>query len=86
MRPGRWGSLSEVVASIPDGAWLATGGFMLGRAPMALVLELIAQGRKDLKLISLPNPLPVTPLPDARTVSAIRAIDSRGLRDQLVGA
>jgi glutaconate CoA-transferase, subunit A len=58
MRPGRWGSLSEVVASIPDGAWLATGGFMLGRAPMALVLELIAQGRKDLKLISLPNPLP----------------------------
>jgi len=31
MRPGRWGSLAEVVASIPDGAWLATGGFMLGR-------------------------------------------------------
>ncbi|HYO56846.1 CoA transferase subunit A [Archangium sp.] len=58
MRSGRWGSLSEVVASIPDGAWLATGGFMLGRAPMALVLELIAQGREDLKLISLPNPLP----------------------------
>jgi glutaconate CoA-transferase subunit A len=58
MKPGRWGSLSELVASIPDGAWLATGGFMLGRAPMALVLELIAQGRKDLKLISLPNPLP----------------------------
>jgi glutaconate CoA-transferase subunit A len=58
MKPGRWGSLSEVVASIPDGAWLATGGFMLGRAPMAMVLELIAQGRKDLKLISLPNPLP----------------------------
>ncbi|MCY1075607.1 CoA transferase subunit A [Archangium lansingense] len=58
MKPGRWGSLSEVVASIPDGSWLATGGFMLGRAPMAMVLELIAQGRKDLKLISLPNPLP----------------------------
>jgi len=54
----RWRPLAEAVASIPDGAWLATGGFMLGRAPMALVLELIAQGRKDLKLISLPNPLP----------------------------
>ena len=45
-------------ASIPDGAWVATGGFMLGRAPMALVLELIAPGRRGLKLISLPNPLP----------------------------
>ncbi|WNG39060.1 CoA transferase subunit A [Archangium violaceum] len=58
MKPGRWGSVTELVASIPDGASLATGGFMLGRAPMALVLELIAQGRKGLHLISLPNPLP----------------------------
>ncbi len=30
--------------------------------------------------------LPVTPLPDARTLAAIRSIDSRGYRDQLVGA
>ncbi len=58
MRPGRWRALDEAVASIPDGAWLATGGFMLGRAPMALVLELIAQERRGLQLISLPNPLP----------------------------
>ncbi|HSP80564.1 MAG TPA: CoA-transferase, partial [Myxococcaceae bacterium] len=58
MSPGRWRSLTEVVASIPDGAWLATGGFMLGRAPMALVLELISQGKRNLKLLSLPNPLP----------------------------
>ncbi|MCI0569217.1 MAG: malonate decarboxylase subunit alpha [Myxococcaceae bacterium] len=54
----RFGSLRDVVATIPDGAWLATGGFMLGRAPVALVLELIAQGRRGLKLVSLPNPLP----------------------------
>lgn len=46
------------MASIPDGASLATGGFMLGRAPMALVMELIAQGKRRLGLISLPNPLP----------------------------
>jgi glutaconate CoA-transferase subunit A len=58
MKPGRWRALDEAVGSIPDGAWLATGGFMLGRAPMALVLELIAQGRRGLQLISLPNPLP----------------------------
>ena len=58
MRAGRWGSVTELVASIADGAWLAPGGFMLGRAPMALVLELVAQRRRDLKVISLPNPLP----------------------------
>lgn len=58
MKSSRWTSLAELGASVPDGAWVATGGFMLGRAPMALVLELIAQGRKGLQLISLPNPLP----------------------------
>ncbi len=58
MKTARWCSLEEAVASIPDGASLATGGFMLGRAPMALVLELIAQGKRGLGLISLPNPLP----------------------------
>lgn len=58
MKTARWCSLEEAVASIPDGASLATGGFMLGRAPMALVMELIAQGKRRLGLISLPNPLP----------------------------
>ncbi|MBJ6762546.1 CoA transferase subunit A [Myxococcaceae bacterium JPH2] len=58
MKSPRWCTLTEAVASIPDGASLATGGFMLGRAPMALVMELIAQGKRGLSLISLPNPLP----------------------------
>ncbi|MBZ4331852.1 CoA-transferase [Corallococcus sp. AS-1-12] len=58
MNRARWSSLSEAVASIPDGASLAAGGFMLGRAPMALVLELVAQEKRGLQLISLPNPLP----------------------------
>jgi glutaconate CoA-transferase subunit A len=58
VKTARWCSLEEAVASIPDGASLATGGFMLGRAPMALVMELIAQGKRRLGLISLPNPLP----------------------------
>jgi glutaconate CoA-transferase subunit B len=32
------------------------------------------------------EPLPTTPLPDAATLTAIRATDPRNLRDQLVGA
>lgn len=53
-----WCSVDEAAASIPDGAWLAPGGFMLGRAPMALVFALIRAGRRELRVISLPNPLP----------------------------
>jgi glutaconate CoA-transferase subunit A len=53
-----WGSLDDLARSVPDGAWLAPGGFMLGRAPMALIFALIRAGRKDLRMISLPNPLP----------------------------
>src|SRR4051794_27657560 len=53
-----WCSLDEAAAAIPDGAWLAPGGFMLGRAPMALVFALIRAGRRGLRLLSLPNPLP----------------------------
>lgn len=55
---GKWTSLDAAVAAVPDGAWLAPGGFMLGRAPMALVFALIRAGRRDLRVISLPNPLP----------------------------
>ena len=53
-----WCSVDDAVASIPDGAWLAPGGFMLGRAPMALVFALIRQGKRELRVVSLPNPLP----------------------------
>ena len=54
----RWRSLADAVAGVPDGAWIAPGGFMLGRAPIALVLELIRARKRDLRVISLPNPLP----------------------------
>ena len=54
----RWTTVEELAASIPDGAWIAPGGFMLGRAPMAIVLELVRQKKRDLRVVSLPNPLP----------------------------
>jgi glutaconate CoA-transferase subunit B len=36
--------------------------------------------------LSVEEPLPITLLPDASTLAAIRAMDPRNLRDQLVGA
>jgi glutaconate CoA-transferase subunit A len=54
----RWVSLDEAARSVPDGAWLAPGGFMLGRAPMALIFAIIRANRRDLRIVSLPNPLP----------------------------
>src|SRR5215475_8256798 len=53
-----WCSVDEAAQSVPDGAWIAPGGFMLGRAPMALVLALIRAQRRALQTLSLPNPLP----------------------------
>jgi glutaconate CoA-transferase, subunit A len=58
MREPRWASLAEVASVVRDGMTIATGGFMVGRAPMALIFELIRQQRAHLHLISLPNPLP----------------------------
>jgi glutaconate CoA-transferase subunit A len=54
----RWTSLAELASSVLDGSLVAPGGFMLGRAPMALIFELIRPGRRDLGILSLPNPLP----------------------------
>ncbi len=58
MTHARWKTLEALARSVPDGASVATGGFMLGRAPLALVFELIKQERRGLRLLSLPNPLP----------------------------
>jgi glutaconate CoA-transferase, subunit A len=54
----RFMTTAELAASIPDGASVAIGGFMLGRAPLAIVFELVRRARRDLRVISLPNPLP----------------------------
>jgi glutaconate CoA-transferase subunit A len=54
----RWVGLDEAARAVPDGAWLAPGGFMLGRAPMALIFALVRARRRDLRVVSLPNPLP----------------------------
>jgi glutaconate CoA-transferase subunit A len=63
--------LAEAAAAVPDGAVIAPGGFMLGRAPMALVFELVRQGRRGLHVVSLPNPLPAEILVAAGAASRV---------------
>jgi glutaconate CoA-transferase, subunit A len=50
-------TLRQAVATIPDGARCTLGGFQLNRAPMALLFELLRQERRDLRIVTLPNPL-----------------------------
>ena len=71
MRRGRWTSLADAAALVVDGATIAPGGFMLGRAPMALVFELLRQGRRGLRVASLPNPLPAEMLVAAGAASRV---------------
>jgi glutaconate CoA-transferase, subunit A len=69
-----WCSLDEAARSIPDGTWLAPGGFMLGRAPMALVFALIRAGCRELRIISLPNPLPAEMLVAAGAAARVELL------------
>jgi len=48
----QWASAADAVADIPDGASLAVGGFGLSGNPIALIEALLAQGTKDLSVVS----------------------------------
>jgi glutaconate CoA-transferase subunit A len=67
--------LDEAAAEVPDGAWIAPGGFMLGRAPMALMFALI-RARKHVRVISLPNPLPAEMLVASKLASRVELLFS----------
>jgi glutaconate CoA-transferase subunit A len=69
----RWVRLDEAAAAVPDGAWIAPGGFMLGRAPMAMIFALI-RARKQLRVISLPNPLPAELLVAAQLAARVELL------------
>lgn len=43
--------LADAIRAIPDGALLGLGGNTLNRAPMAAVMELARQGKRDLRLV-----------------------------------
>ena len=54
----RWTTVQALASLVADGSTVAIGGFMLGRAPMATVFEMVRQGKRRLGIVSLPNPLP----------------------------
>jgi glutaconate CoA-transferase subunit A len=66
-------ALAEMAARIPAGAKISCGGFQLNRPPLALVRELIRQGRGDFHLVLLPNPLPLDWLVATRQVAFAEA-------------
>ncbi len=47
-----WASAAEAVADISDGSSLAVGGFGLSGNPIALIDALLAQGTRDLSIVS----------------------------------
>lgn len=52
-------SLAEAVAYLQDGMTLAIGGFNTASKPMALVREIIRQGRKNLTVVAPPSSIEV---------------------------
>lgn len=48
----QWESAAEAVADIADGSSLAVGGFGLSGNPIALIEALLAQGTRDLSIVS----------------------------------
>jgi len=71
VKRAQWVDLAAAAAAVPDGATIAPGGFMLGRAPMALIFELVRQERRGLHVVSLPNPLPAEILVAAGAASKV---------------
>jgi glutaconate CoA-transferase subunit A len=52
-------TLAEAVELVPDGATVGIGGLSMNSAPMAVVRELVRQGKRDLTLVAIVAGMPV---------------------------
>jgi len=68
MTTTRFLNLRDAIALVPDGALLSFGGFDMQRPPLALAAELVRQGRKRLRVVVPPTPLPLDLLVGAGVV------------------
>ncbi len=76
-------SIEEAIARVPDGATIALGGLSMNSTPMALVRELVRQGKKDLVVVAIVNGLGVDWLIAGgcvrRVVSGLVSFEGMGL-------
>ena len=71
-RPQKLRSLAEAASLVPDGARVALGGHSHRRHPMALIYEMIRQGRKDLRVMGWNNGVDVDILVGAGCVQEVQ--------------
>jgi len=64
-------SLEEAVELIPDGSTVAVGGAWLSGHPMALVRELVRQGRRDLHLVTVVGSVAIDALVGAGCAASV---------------
>ena len=69
MTPTRFLTLREAIETVPDGSFITFGGFDLQRPPLALAAELVRQGRRNLRVVIPPTPLPLDLLVGAGAVA-----------------
>lgn len=65
-------SLAEAVAHVEDGQTVALGGSLVRRHPMALIYELIRQGKRDLTLLGWNNAIDMDLMVGAGRVKALK--------------
>lgn len=72
LTPDKRTDLTSAAALVADGATVALGGGLSARLPMALVRELIRQGRRDLRLVGSAHSIDVDLLV---AVGAVRVVE-----------
>lgn len=73
MRESKLVSLSQAVSLIENGSILGLGGNTLNRAPMAAVMEIVSQGKKDLHLVKTAGGMDIDALCLGECVSSVDA-------------
>ena len=56
---GKVVTIEQAAALVPDGSTIALGGLSMNASPMAIVRELIRQGKKDLTVVAIVNGMAV---------------------------
>lgn len=76
-------TLEEAAARVPDGATIAIGGLSMNGSPMALVREMVRQGRRNLTVVAIVNGMAVDWLIAggcvSRVITALVSFEGLGL-------